>query len=105
MLCNYDKSVDREKFKDFLKKLRQMNPFRKLAIFCDRLAVHRSKDVKDMAKKLGIIMILNASYSPNFNPIEGVIGLGKNKIKHQRWQNIQDDKWTDENEMISKAFK
>ena len=29
--------------------------------------------------------ISNASYSPNFNPIEGVIGLAKLQIKRKRW--------------------
>ena len=89
IICNYDKSVDKVKFISFLKKLRQVNPFRKLALFCDRLAVHRSKEVKDKANELGIFMILNASYSPNFNPIEGVIGIGKRMIKQQRWHNLQ----------------
>ena len=45
LILSYEKSIDRPKFIRFLKKLRQLNPFAKLAIFLDRLAVHRSKDV------------------------------------------------------------
>ena len=47
----------------------------------DRLNVHRSYRVKDICEELGIIRIFNASYSPNFNPIEGVIGIVKNEMK------------------------
>ena len=77
LIMNFEKSVDRAKFIAFLKKLRQCNPFIPLALFLDRLAVHRSNEVQEAADKLKIILILNASYSPNFNPIEGVIGLVK----------------------------
>ena len=58
-----------------------MNPFRKLAIFMDRLSVHRTKTVREEAEKLQIRLILNASYSPDYNAVEGVIGLAKDHIK------------------------
>jgi transposase len=50
----------------------------------DRLNVHRSYRVLDVCEELGIIRIFNSSYSPNYNPIEGVIGVIKNEIKRQR---------------------
>jgi transposase len=50
--------------------------------------VHRSHRVKDVCDELGIERIFNSSYSPNFNPIEGVIGIIKNELKRQRINTI-----------------
>ena len=54
----------------------------------DRLNVHRSLRVTDVMAELGIVRILNSSYSPNHNPIEGVIGVIKNELKRQRTHQI-----------------
>ena len=47
-----------------------------------------------------MVRILNASYSPNFNPIEGVIGLIKNNIKRQRVNAIAQGHFIDLREAI-----
>jgi len=47
LILSFEKSIDRPKFIQFLKKLRQLDPFAKIAIFLDRLSVHRSNDVKE----------------------------------------------------------
>ena len=54
----------------------------------DNLSVHRSKKVREEMEKLDMIPIYNASYSPDYNPIEGVIGLAKNHIKRERLRAI-----------------
>ena len=74
---SWEKSVDQAKFIQFLKKLRQKDPFSKIALFCDRLSVHKCTAVTETCQQLRLERILNASYSPNYNPIEGVIGLAK----------------------------
>ena len=89
LVCNFNRSVDQQKFVKFLKKLRAKDPFGKMALFLDRLSVHRTHAVREKAAELKIPLILNASYSPNFNPIEGVIGLAKKNIKRRRWQSLQ----------------
>ena len=104
LILSFAKSIDRPKFIAFLKKLRQCNPFVPLALFLDRLAVHRSNDVKEEAKRLKILLIENASYSPDFNPIESVIGLTKLKIKKVRWNSLQNGEELDLEEEIEKAF-
>ena len=48
-MCTFDKSVNREKFIIFLKKLRQKHPFTKLALYMDQLSVHKTKEVKEVA--------------------------------------------------------
>jgi len=104
LILSFDKSINREKFISFLRKLRQCNPFVKLALFMDRLAVHRSNDVKEAADKYKILLIFNSSYSPDFNPIESAIGLAKLKIKRVRWNSLQNGEEIDLNEVIEKAF-
>jgi transposase len=88
MLMNFPKSVNSTKFIEFLRELRAQQPDEKLAVFMDRLNVHRSYRVFDVCEELGIIRIFNASYSPNYNPIEGVIGMVKNELKRQRTHEI-----------------
>ena len=49
--------------------------------------------------------VLNASYSPNFNPIEGVIGLLKTKIKKIKLRAIvHEDELDLEEEIIEKFY-
>ena len=81
---NFPKSINIEKFIAYMRELRQNYKNEKIAIFLDRLSVHRSIRVRDAANDLGLKIILNASYSPNFNPIEGAIGIIKNIIKTKR---------------------
>ena len=73
MIMNFPKSVNSSKFIDFLRELRAQQPDEKLAVFMDRLNVHRSYRVLDVCEELGILRIFNSSYSPNYNPIERVI--------------------------------
>ena len=51
-----------------------------------------------------IILIKNASYSPDYNPIDSTIGLAKHKIKMKRWSSLQNGEEIDLNEEIEKAF-
>ena len=104
LILSFERSVDRPKFIAFLKKLRQCNPFVKIALFLDRLSVHRSNDVKEAAASLQIMLIENASYSPDFNPIESAIGLAKQKIKMKRWYCLQNGEDINLEETIEKSF-
>ena len=71
----------------------------------DRLAVHRAQIVKEKAAELQIPIILNASYSPDFNPIEGVIGLAKAQIKRERWRALQNGSQINLAELIKLCFR
>ena len=81
LLMNFEKSINSTKFIEFLYELRAQQPDERLAIFLDRLNVHRSLRVKNVCDELGIARIFISSYSPNFNPIEGVIGVINNALK------------------------
>ena len=69
----------------------------------DRLSVHRSNSVKDVMMELGFKQILNASYSPDFNPIEGAIGICKNIIKRKRLNQILNQEKQDLNLLIEQS--
>ena len=43
-------------------------------------------------EELRIKPIFNSSYSPNFNPVEGAIGVVKSGIKKKRLNNIMNGK-------------
>ena len=73
----YDKSVNVEKFFDFLKRLRQKCPFDRIALFMDRLSVHTSMKAQKKMASHGIEPIYNSAYSPDFNPIENVFSIVK----------------------------
>jgi transposase len=55
-----------------------------VALFLDRLSVHRSIKVRDLIEEKGMRLIFNASYSPEYNAVEGCFSLAKNYIKRQR---------------------
>jgi len=50
------------------------------------------------------MLIENASYSPDFNPIESAIGLAKQKIKMKRWYCLQNGEDINLEETIEKSF-
>jgi transposase len=100
LLMNFPKSVNSSKFIDFLRELRDQQPDADLAIFMDRLNVHRSHRVQHVMDELGILRILNSSYSPNHNPIEGVIGVIKNELKRQRTHEIAHGNKPDLHQML-----
>ena len=50
----------------------------------DQLSVHTCNRSKDKMKFLGFEVVYNASYSPEYNPIETIFSIVKRKIKNER---------------------
>ena len=67
----HNKAIDHQDFINYLKKLTKQNKV-PIALFMDKLAVHRHKEVKLEYEALDIKPIFNVGYSPEFNPIESV---------------------------------
>lgn len=61
-------------------------------LFMDRLAVHLCVSVKEKMKELHITGILNVSYMPKYNPIEGCFSIVKNHFKRERLNCLRNDK-------------
>ena len=101
----YDNSVNIPKFQCFLDKLRRLHFADDIALFLDRLSVHRSKLVQERMEELSIPCILNPAASPDFNPIENVFSIAKSNFKKLRLRQIMDGKKENVKENIMKSFE
>lgn len=77
LIMNHPKSINQIKFSLFLRNLRRKYRNDKIALLCDRISFHRSLTTANLAEELGFKLVLNASYSPDFNAIEGAVGICK----------------------------
>ena len=78
----YPKSVNTERFLDYLKGLREANGDDKICIFMDNLSVHTSEKTKKYMRELDFKFIYNLKYSPETNPIEFVFSKVKHNFKN-----------------------
>ena len=76
-----------------------------MAVFMDRLNVHRCRQVLQAMQNLRLKHVLNASYSPDYNPIEGVFSVAKNRIKRTRLEAIVNGRRLQLEAVIKDAFK
>ena len=83
----YD-SVNIEKFKIYLEELRARYFYDDLCIYFDNLSVHRSHAIRDRLNELSIAFVFSPPYSPDFNGIESVFFIFKNKMKKERMKAI-----------------
>jgi transposase len=100
----FEKSVNKEKFKVFLEELRARNFMDDICIVMDNLRVHHSNDVIDRLDELGIEYVFTPAYSPDFNPIESVFSIFKNRMKRMRIKAIQEEKSIDYEAEIKRIF-
>ena len=80
----YEKSVNTQKFKQWLGELREMNGDDKIALLLDNLPAHRSESARMEMAKLGFRAIFNVPYSPEYNPIEFTFSKVKEKFRRLR---------------------
>ena len=105
MVMNFDKSVDQHKFVQFIKKVRQGDQWSRVAFFMDQLRVHTCRTVTKYLALKKIVPILNAAYSPDFNPIESAFSVVKREIKKARIQGLVRGEEEDLDAIIKAAFK
>ena len=104
LVMQFDKSVNTDKFIEYLQRIRFLNPFDRIALFMDRLSVHTCKRSKEKMRFLGIRQILNASYSPEFNPIETIFSVIKRNIKKERLKLVMKEEEEDLKAITAKEF-
>jgi transposase len=100
LVMSFNKSVNAEKFIEYLRALRALHPDKKLALFFDQLRVHTAKLCKPVYEELDIKWMHNSSYSPNFNGVEGAISVMKVKIKRERLRALALNKDIDLDQVI-----
>ena len=71
----------------------------------DNLSLHRSFDVRSRMDELGFSYTYTPIYSPQYNGIEEVIGIGKKLVKSQRLENILRGANPNLRELIQEAFE
>ena len=54
----------------------------------DNLSVHRSLEVRERMGELSIAYVYSPPYSPDYNGIESVFSIFKNKLKRERLKAI-----------------
>ena len=101
----FPKSVNVDKFKEYLLKLKEKNGDDKICIFMDNLSAHTSNKSKDAMRELGFRYIYNVAYSPDFNPIEFVFSKVKQKFRRLRAQKIVGTVQDSYETLIEKAIK
>ena len=84
----FDNSVNIEKFMIYIEELRARYFFDDLCLYMDNLSVHISKVVKYRLDELGIAYVYGPPYSPDFNGVESVFSIVKQKIKQARLKAI-----------------
>ncbi|MBW9221994.1 IS630 family transposase [Methanothermococcus sp. SCGC AD-155-C09] len=89
-----------EDFISFLRKIREVNPEKRIVIILDNFKTHHAKKVKEESEKLDIQLVYLPPYSPDLNPIEYVWKSVKRYISEESPLNIKKLK-----EIISKSFK
>ena len=73
-------TLNQESTIDFLFRIKEQNKRKKVHIILDNVGYHYAKNVRAVAKKLGITLIYLPSYSPNLNLIERYWGFLKKKL-------------------------
>jgi len=90
----HQKSIKTQQFIEFLEKLSGLNDGQKIAIFMDNMRVHRSKLAQEAYSRLDILPIFNIPYCPQYNGIESVFSILKEKYKRAMMAKIvQGDKF------------
>ena len=70
----------------------------------DNLSVHRSLVVRERLDELSIAYIYSPPYSPDFNGIESVFSIFKNKLKKERMKAILNENKIDYPKLALKLF-
>ena len=94
----FDKSVNKEKFIEYLINLRNANLYKRIAIFMDNLSVHKAVLVREKMAELKIDALMNVPYQPDYNPCESCNSKIKNyykRTKLNRLVNEQEVNWKD----------
>jgi transposase len=82
------KSINSDSFIEFIEILLHNNDPRFIAIFMDNASIHHSKKVTKFCTLLGLQLIFNVPYCPQYNPIERVWSVIKNLYKRMKLKQI-----------------
>lgn len=91
VIARSHETVNKSSVCDLLRAIRRKNPEEeKIYLVLDGAAYNRAREVKELAKELGIRILYLPPYSPNLNPIERLWKFMKKKVTANRYF---DDFW------------
>ena len=76
-----------------------------MAIYCDSLSVHKSKETKPYWEKLDIKRIFYVGYSPEVNPIEACFSQVKREFCKERLNALVNQEEFETVKVIQQSFK
>jgi transposase len=71
-VVDFKENSKKESVCEFLEKIRERNPKKKIVIILDNFRSHWAKKTRRKAKNLNIILVFLPPYSPDLNPIEQI---------------------------------
>ena len=71
----------------------------------DNLRLHKSNDVKERMDSLGFHYCYTPKYSPQYNGVEEIIGMGKKLVKGKRLELLLHNKSESLDKIILESFK
>ena len=84
LVMQFEFSVNQKKFTEFLIRLRNKYPFRRMALFCDHLSAHKTKKVKAKYRELRYEVVFNVPYSPETNSVEHCFSIVKRRYRKDK---------------------
>ena len=100
----HNQAINSQDFVRYLRVLNRGNPGA-VALLMDQLPVHRSNEVRAVCEELDLARIFNVSYSPEFNPIEGVFSQVKRTYCRERLHQLANGDIFDQTDEIRRSFR
>ena len=91
----FEKSVNYQKFIEYLDELYIENKHSSIAIFADNLSVHKTPNVMMKLHELDIEIIYNVPNQPDFNPVESCFSKIKNYYRRQKLNKLVNNEIVD----------
>ena len=101
----FHRSVDKKKFEEWLRGLKESSGADKVCLFMDNLSAHTCEDSKKVMRELGFRWVFNVAYSPQWNPIELTFSKFKHNFKLLRAQKMVGVRQESHKVLVEKAWK
>ena len=101
----FKKSVNTEKFIQYLVNLRNANLYQRIAIFMDNLSVHKTLLVRAKMMELQISALFNVPYQPDYNPCESCNSKIKNYYKRTKLNKLANEEEVNCEELIAESIE
>ena len=96
----YTRSVDVQRFSEYLDELYVQNKHEKIAVLMDNLRAHKTDAIIRQMDELGIKPIYNVPYQPDLNPTEACFSKIKNHYRRRKLNMLVNDDGFDAEQLV-----